>query len=99
MKPISIKGQLVIDYIKKFPNTPNLTLAKKIYKENSKLFIDVENVRSIIRTYTGNTGKNNAKKVKDKSDGLEPIKNKDEVSDEELQAAKDAIDAIVNRNR
>jgi predicted phosphodiesterase len=67
MRPISIKGQLVIDYIKKFPNTPNLTLAKKIYKENTKLFIDVENVRSIIRTYTGNTGKKNAKKVKDKS--------------------------------
>ena len=66
MKPISIKGQLVIDYIKKFPNTPNLTLAKKIYKENSKLFIDVENVRSTIRTYTGNSGKNNAKKIKNK---------------------------------
>lgn len=66
MRPISIKSQLVIDYIKKFPNTPNLTLAKKIYKENSKLFIDVENVRSTIRTYTGNSGKNNAKKIKNK---------------------------------
>lgn len=66
MRPTSIKGQIVLDYLKKFPNTPNVTLARKIYKENSISFKDVENVRSIIRTYTGNNGKKSNKYIKNK---------------------------------
>ena len=63
---MTIKGEIVVSYLKRFPNTPNLTLARKIYKENSKFFTNVDNVRSIIRLHTGNMGKTNSKKVRNK---------------------------------
>ena len=66
MRPTSINGQIVLDYLKKFPNTPNLTLAKKIYKENTKSFTSVDSVRSLIRLYTGNSGKKMAKQTQNK---------------------------------
>jgi predicted phosphodiesterase len=45
-------GIIVKGYLDRFPDTPDLTLAKKIYKENPKQFKDIEAVRSIIRGYT-----------------------------------------------
>lgn len=56
MKP----SDIVKEELKKFPNTPKLSLAKKIYKENPKLFLSVEAVRSLIRNYTGANGKYHA---------------------------------------
>lgn len=44
-----MKLSIVRDYIKKWPNTPNLTLAKLVYKENTKVFRDIEECRSLIR--------------------------------------------------
>lgn len=63
----SSKAGIVRNYITKFPNTPNLTLAKKIYAENSKTFKDVEDARSMIRKKKGQSGETERKRVKDKS--------------------------------
>lgn len=65
--PKSILGETVTQYIKKFPNTPDLTLAKKIYSENSNLFKTVDDVRNIVRYYKGHLGKVNKKRVTDKT--------------------------------
>jgi len=54
---MAIQKDIVIKYLKKFPNTPNLTLAKKIYKENSKCFTSVDSARSAIRFLAGQNGK------------------------------------------
>ena len=58
---MAIQQDIVIKYLKKFPNTPNLTLAKKIYKENNKSFTNVDTIRSIIRRQTGQHGKQKGK--------------------------------------
>ena len=49
--------QVCREYLKKYPNYPNLKLARIIYSENNLLFKDVESVRSAIRRLTGNNGK------------------------------------------
>jgi len=51
------KMQVCREYLKKYPNYPNLKLARIIYSENNLLFKDVESVRSAIRRLTGNNGK------------------------------------------
>lgn len=61
LKTMAIQQDIVIKYLKKFPNTPNLTLAKKIYKENTKSFTNVDTIRSIIRRQTGQHGKQKGK--------------------------------------
>ena len=50
------KNTIVRNYLKRFPKTPSLTLAKKIYAENVESFNDVENARTIIRYCRGLTG-------------------------------------------
>tara|TARA_Y100000004_G_scaffold35559_3_gene38129 strand:+ start:3995 stop:4978 length:984 start_codon:yes stop_codon:yes gene_type:complete len=52
--------------LKEFPDTPTLTLAKKIYKEHPELFTSVENVRSAIRYRRGNAGNRAREILKDK---------------------------------
>lgn len=49
-------GKVVKDYIERFPNTPSLTLAKKIFKENQPLFNNVEHARELVRYYSGKAG-------------------------------------------
>ena len=49
----TIKSDIAKEYLLKFPNTANLTLAKKIYAENKILYKDLEQVRSHIRTLKG----------------------------------------------
>jgi predicted phosphodiesterase len=69
-----MRKELVVEYIKKFPTTPNLTLARLIYKENKNLFNNVEAVRSYIRTVKGKNGTINkvyaVAEVKQDADGL-----------------------------
>ena len=55
----SIKSDIAKEYLLKFPNTANLTLAKKIYAENKILYKDVEEVRSHIRALKGVHGVRN----------------------------------------
>ena len=60
----SLVGKIVKEYLTKFPNLPNLTLAKKIYNENKLSFSGVENVRTIIRYYVGQGGIKGRKDLK-----------------------------------
>lgn len=45
--------QLIKGYLKKYPNTPALTLAKLIVKENPKHHLNLDAVRTNIRAYRG----------------------------------------------
>lgn len=67
MQKITYKGEIVKNYLKKFPNTPSLTIAKKIYAENSAEFRDIEAVRTHIRYFRGLHGKASKKKLTDTS--------------------------------
>lgn len=55
-KPLTKKGEVVIALLKKYPNTPSKTLARKLYKENPEWFSGLEAARSAIRSYRGNNG-------------------------------------------
>ena len=53
------KVSVVREYRDRFPDYPNLKLARIIYKENLKLFTSVESIRSTIRSIQGqNKGSN-----------------------------------------
>lgn len=58
---------IVKEYLQRFPNLPNLTLAQKIFNEHSLLFSSVESVRNAVRYYRGAMGKRHAKTLIDKS--------------------------------
>lgn len=57
------KQKLVLDYLTRFPDTPSLSLARKIYNENIEVFPTLEAVRTRVRYYKGATGKANKKRV------------------------------------
>jgi len=61
----SLGAEIVKTYLKKYPSTPSLTLAKKIFKENKKQFNTIESVRTSVRTYRGKAGEQNRKVTKD----------------------------------
>jgi hypothetical protein len=84
MKP---ETKYILENIKKFPDTPSLTLAKKIYKEHPRDFESVESVRSSIRAYRGQRGdavrKNTVNKEHFRPPGsLNPFKLPDPVEDD-----------------
>lgn len=62
----TIKNTIIREYLKKFPDCSYASLARKIYKENSTTFKDVESIRSQVRSIVGSTGVNH-KLVKDKT--------------------------------
>ena len=66
MGSTTIKGQIVIDYLKQWPDLPNMTLARKIYNENKEAFKSADSVRSFIRYQKGSNGTDNRKRIKDK---------------------------------
>jgi len=55
-RPRSLKGEIVIEYLNNFPDTPSLTMAKMIYAENKSLFTDEEDARGTVRYYRGSYG-------------------------------------------
>lgn len=59
-----LSGQIVKEYLTKFPTLPSLTLAKKIYNENKFQFSNIEAVRSHVRLYRGKHGDENRKELK-----------------------------------
>lgn len=73
----TIKNTIIREYLKKFPNTPNAALSRKIYKENPTSFIDVETIRSQIRYITGNTGTKNRNSSTNKNLFTAPKKSND----------------------
>jgi len=66
-KQTTIKRNLAVEACTKFPDTPSLTLAKKIYKENKEIYKDVEEARTHIRTVRGKRGEKCRKEIADKS--------------------------------
>ena len=69
------QGEICAAALKKFPKTPILTLAKKIYEENSLHFKSVEHTRDTLRYYTGLKGRQNRVRVADKEILREPTYN------------------------
>lgn len=64
MAKITEKGKIIIETLKQFPNHPTRSLADKIYNENPLLFKDPESVRSLLRTYRGESGEVHRKNSK-----------------------------------
>lgn len=50
------KAEITASYVSKFPQSPNLTLARLIFLENPGLFVDIEQTRSSVRYVRGNMG-------------------------------------------
>lgn len=55
------------DYCRQYPNEKDLTLAKKVYKENADKFRSAEQAREFVRTIRGHHGDKNRKHLVDKS--------------------------------
>ena len=55
-RPLSPAWAYVHEMLTKYPNTPSLTLAKKIMAENASMFTTVEAARSAIRYFRGAIG-------------------------------------------
>ncbi len=55
------KKEIIEQYVRKFPDTPNLTLAKKIMKDKPELFTSVDNIRRTIRVLKGASGEKDMK--------------------------------------
>lgn len=66
------KTTICREYLKKYPDYPNLKLARIIFAENNLLFKDVEDARSVIRYATGNNGLQARKLIK--KEDLRPAK-------------------------
>lgn len=67
------KTQVCREYLKKYPNYPNLKLARIIYSENNLLFKDIEDAREKIRYCTGNKGNRDRKYAKDFKTESKPL--------------------------
>lgn len=61
-----LKKNIVVEYIKRFPNSSKRGLAEKIYTENKLVFDSIENAREVIRYHTGTHGIKNRAELKDK---------------------------------
>lgn len=59
-------GELTVNLLDRFPNTPTLTLAKRLFKDNPEVFDSVEHARQRIRYYRGQLGDYNRKVIKTK---------------------------------
>jgi hypothetical protein len=66
-RPKSIARKLIEEQCRKFPKTPSLTLAKKLYKESPEMFKDIEAARYFVRNVRGKSGDVNRKTSIDKS--------------------------------
>ena len=57
----NVIGELVKEYLYKYPSASKKTIAEKLYKDNQLTFKDVEAARRVVRYYTGANGKRNHK--------------------------------------
>jgi predicted phosphodiesterase len=56
-------AEIAAQYRTQFPNTPTLTLAKKMYAENPELFTNVEAARHAIKYIEGKNGKDSKRRA------------------------------------
>jgi hypothetical protein len=63
---ITIKGQIVLEWLEKWPDLPKKQLARMIYNsdDNHLIFSDQETVRRLIRTYKGQCGDEKRKQTR-----------------------------------
>jgi hypothetical protein len=61
------KRDIVKPYLVKFPNHGDLTLAKKIYKENPLIWTSLDTVRTAVRRLRGHIGEDKRNQLADKS--------------------------------
>ena len=61
MPRANVIGELVKEYLYKYPNASKKTIAEKLYKDNPLEFKDAESARNMVRYYTGANGKRNYK--------------------------------------
>lgn len=61
----TIKGDVVVEYLKKFPKNSKISIARMLVKKYPLLFDSVENTRSIIRSYTGTCGEQKRKDMQE----------------------------------
>lgn len=61
MKKPTVSTFYINDLLGKYPNTPDLTLAKKAFKDEPKFFKNLETARSLIRCKRGHKKGNNTK--------------------------------------
>ncbi len=66
-RPQTAARQIAQETCSKFPKTPSLTLAKKLFAEYPEVYKDIEAARSIIRLIRGKVGSFNKKNTADKS--------------------------------
>ena len=67
MSDQKISGAVAKQYCKRFPDTPSLTLARKMYSENGELYRSLDVARSAIRYQRGLIGNKNREVLADKS--------------------------------
>lgn len=68
--PKSQKRVIAEEYDHKFPNTPTLTLSRKLFNENNLLYNDVEDARSFMRVVRGQVGERKRKQTGHKTEDL-----------------------------
>jgi predicted phosphodiesterase len=64
---ITKHGAICVAALKKFPKTPILTLAKKLYSENPLHFKNIEHARKLLSYHSGKNGNKNRKALEDRS--------------------------------
>jgi predicted phosphodiesterase len=66
----TLKQEVVVEYIKRFPDLPNRTLASLIFTREEGLFTSIEEARSVVRYYKGANGQKNKKHVENNNLGV-----------------------------
>jgi len=63
---MSLTGQIVLEWLEKWPDLPKKQLARMIYNadNNHLVFTSIEHIRSLIRMYKGQNGYSNREGVK-----------------------------------
>lgn len=88
----NLKGEVVREYLNKFPDTPSLTLAKLIYKENNKLFKNIESVRTTLRYYRGSSGVISRKRIENRYNYTNPTETDPFILTSNIPCGKKAYD-------
>lgn len=53
----TIKGDVALEYLRRFPKSSKLSIARMLYKDHPLLFTSVDNARTVVRKHTNSQGK------------------------------------------
>jgi predicted phosphodiesterase len=67
-----LTGQTTLEALAKWPDLPNLTLARKLYEDNPEVYTTLDNARASVRYYRGACG--SKKRANVKIDNFQPAK-------------------------